>query len=86
MDLASQCVHDPQQLHATIIKESSPEQSNIGTVVVAIFKIEDGTLNLDVIEDFDGPPTNPVIGDWDRAADRYYLERVQPQESKPSQN
>ena len=69
---------DPRQLHATII--DSPEQTTIGTVVVAIFEIEDGTLNLGVIEDFEGPPADSVIGDWDRAMDRYYLERAQPQE------
>jgi hypothetical protein len=66
---------DPQQLHATIIKESSPEQANIGTVVVTIFKIEDGTLTLGVLEDFEGPLANPVIGDWDLAMDQYYLKK-----------
>ena len=75
---------DPQQLHATIIKDSSPQQVDVGTVVVTIFKIEDGALTLGVIEDFEGPPTNSVIGDWDRAIDRYYLKKVQPQENKPN--
>jgi hypothetical protein len=76
---------DPRQLHATII--SSPEKTTIGSVVVVIFEIEDGTLNLGVIEDFDGPPTDPVLGDWDRAMDRYYLERAQPQEqTQPPKN
>ena len=36
---------DPQQLHATI-KDCSPPTNAIGTVVFAIFKIEDGTLTL----------------------------------------
>ena len=38
---------DPQQLHATI-KDCAPAQgdNSIGKVVVAIFKIEDGTLTL----------------------------------------
>src|ERR1051325_9470688 len=36
---------DPQQLHATI-KNSSPPEDSKGKVVVAIFKIEDGTLTL----------------------------------------
>ena len=82
---------DPQQLHATIIKDSSSQQSDIGTVVVTIFKIEDGTLTLAVIENFEGPPPNPVItdSDWtviesDWTLDRYYLKRSQPQENKPN--
>lgn len=82
---------DPQQLHATIIKDSSPQQADIGTVVVAIFKIEDGTLTLAVIEDYEGPPPNPVPtdSDWtsiesDWTIDRYYLKRAQLQENKPS--
>lgn len=36
---------DPKQLHATIKHSAPPEESN-GKVVVAIFKIEDGTLTL----------------------------------------
>lgn len=82
---------DPQQLHATIIKDSSPEQGDVGTVVVAVFKIEDETLTLAVIEDFDGPPTSPVItdSDWsmieaDWTKDRYYLERAEPRENEPN--
>jgi uncharacterized protein (TIGR03067 family) len=35
---------DPQQLHATI--KDCPEPDDIGKVVFAIFKIEDGTLTL----------------------------------------
>jgi uncharacterized protein (TIGR03067 family) len=36
---------DPKQLHATIKHSAAPEDSN-GKVVLAIFKIEDGTLTL----------------------------------------
>ena len=82
---------NPQQLHATIIKDSSPQQADIGTVVVAVFKIEYGTLTLAVIEDFKRPPPNPVItdSDWtiiesDWTLDRYYLQRIQSQENKPN--
>ncbi len=75
---------DLQQLHATIIKDSSREQEDIGKVVVALFKIENGTLTLGVIDDFEGPPTGPVTTGWDRAFDRYYLKRAQPQENKPN--
>ena len=52
--------------------------------VVALFKIEDGTLTFGVIDDFEGPLASPVTDDWDRAIDRYYLKRVQPEENKPS--
>lgn len=52
-------------------------------MVVTIFKIEDGELTLGVIEDFEGPPANPVVGDWDRAMDQYHLKKVQPREDKP---
>jgi hypothetical protein len=37
---------DPRQLHATIKECSPPSNDAIGTVVVAIFKVEDGTLLL----------------------------------------
>jgi uncharacterized protein (TIGR03067 family) len=46
---------DPQQLHATI-KNSSPPTNSIGQVVVAIFKIEDGTLTLAYNQDPEGSP------------------------------
>ena len=72
---------DPSQLHATIVKESSPEGSNIGTVVVAVFKIEGETLTLGVIEDFDAPPEEAVVGEWEWAMDVYYLERGEPRSS-----
>ena len=36
----------PQQLHATIKDCPSPQSSSLGQVVVAIFKIEDGTMTL----------------------------------------
>ncbi len=75
---------DPTQLHATIIKDSSPQQVDVGTVVVAVFKVNEETLKLAVIEDFDGPPQNPVIteSDWAKIEanwmlDRYRLKRVQ---------
>ena len=64
---------DPKQLHATIKHSASPEDFN-GKVVVAIFKIEDGTLTLatdngsgEALKVFEGAPN------------RYELRRVQPQ-------
>ena len=70
---------DTQQLHATIIRDSSPRQADIGRVVVALLSFEDGTLTLGVINDFDEPPEGPVTADWDKAIDRYYLKRARPQ-------
>lgn len=72
----------PQQLHATIIKEGSPEQANIGTVVVALFKVGDEALTLGVIDDFENPPASPVDGDWDLTIARYDLKRSHSQENK----
>ena len=68
---------DPKQLHATILRNSSPEPADIGRVVV-VLKIEDETLTLGVVEDFDGPVTKPIAGDWERTIDRYYLEKARP--------
>jgi hypothetical protein len=66
---------EPKQLHATILKNSSPEPADIGRVVVVLYEIEDETLTLGVIDDFEGPSVEPVIADWDQAIDRYHLER-----------
>ena len=65
---------DPQQLHATI-KDSSPPTNGIGQVVLAIFKIEDGTLTLAV--EGDEPPKT-----FDGTSARYNLKKVQPQRRK----
>ena len=63
---------DPKQLHATI-KDSGGKDS-IGKVVVAIFKIEDGTLTL---------ATDNGAGEalkvFETAPNRYELRKVQPQ-------
>ncbi len=67
---------DSQQLHATIVRESEPDQDNVGTIVVAIFELKDGVLTLGVIEDFNSPPPGPVAGDLAQAMDVYVLERV----------
>lgn len=62
---------DPKQLHATI-KDSGGKDS-IGKVVVAIFKIEDGTLTL---------ATDNGAGEalkvFETAPNRYELRKVQP--------
>jgi len=65
---------DPQQLHATI-KDSSPPSTNaIGTVVFAIFKIEDGTLTLAEDDMSDKPPKT-----FADATSRYVVNKVRSQ-------
>jgi uncharacterized protein (TIGR03067 family) len=65
---------DPQQLHATI-KRCAPSQgdNSIGQVVVAIFKIEDGTLTLAYLQSGIAPKSFE-----DEEADRFKLRKVQP--------
>ena len=68
---------DPKQLHATIkgCHDCPPQQGNsVGTVVVAIFKIEDGTLTL-AVDDMSHEPPKTFPG----ASSRYNLKKVQPQ-------
>jgi uncharacterized protein (TIGR03067 family) len=71
---------DPQQLHATI-KGNAPSQGSnaIGKVVVAIFKIEDGTLTLAARGD--GSEETPMSFEAveDKGLTIYELRKVQPQ-------
>ena len=64
---------DPRQLHATIT-DSSPPTNGIGTVVFALFKIEDGVLTLAVVDGSDKAPES-----FDSASSRYVVKKVQPQ-------
>ena len=68
---------DPQQLHATIKECSPPSNKAIGTVVFAIFKIEDGTLLL-AEDDMSDKPPKTFAG----ASSRYNVKKVQPQKKK----
>jgi uncharacterized protein (TIGR03067 family) len=68
---------DPKQLHATIkgCHDCPPQQENsVGTVVVAIFKIEDGTLTLAT-----GNGDGEAPKGFETAPNRYELRKVQPQ-------
>ena len=65
---------DPQQLHATIKDCSPPSNNATGTVVFAIFKIEDGTLTFAEDDMSDKPPKT-----FDNASSRYVVKKVQPQ-------
>jgi uncharacterized protein (TIGR03067 family) len=68
---------DPQQLRATIKANAASQGTNaIGKVVVAIFKIEDGTLTLAARGD--GSEETPISFE-DGKVTRYELRKVQPQ-------
>jgi uncharacterized protein (TIGR03067 family) len=74
---------DPKQLHATI-KDCPPSQaSSLGTVVVAIFKIEDGTLTL-ATGNGDGEAPKSFEATGNNGPNRYRLRKVRPQEKKPA--
>ena len=62
----------PQQLRATITAfTNSPGAIAIGEVITAIYKIEDGTLDL---------TEEPIEGSSDTARYHYKLRKVQPQQ------
>jgi uncharacterized protein (TIGR03067 family) len=63
---------DPKQLHATIKGCAPGQESSVGKVVLAILKIEDGTLTLAV--DGDEPPKT-----FEGASSHYNLKKAQPQ-------
>ncbi len=68
----------PKQLHATIKSCPPSQDSSMGQVVVAIFKIEDGTLTLATGNgDGEAPKSFEAIGD--NGLNRYEFRKVQPQ-------
>lgn len=71
-------VSGPQQLHATITRCSPPEDS-IGKVVIAFFKIEDGTLTLAGIRDQDSTQEWPqdFAAMEDTMTGRYELRKIE---------
>ncbi len=64
---------NPKQLHATIREGAS----SVGQVVVAIFKVEDGTLTL-ATGNGDGEAPKSFEAPGDNGLNRYELRRVQP--------
>ena len=66
---------NPGQLHATIKACPSSQDSSIGKVVRAFFKIEDGTLTLATI----GDDAEETPKGFEEAGTRYELRKVQPQ-------
>jgi len=70
---------DPQQLRATI-KDTAPNATNdIGKVIVAMFKIEDGRLTLAVNQDPEGPAPKAFPTEPNLPIARYDLKKAQPQ-------
>ena len=69
---------DPKQLHATIEECPPPQAVSLGQVVVAIFKIEDGTLTL-ATGNGDGEAPKSFEATGDNGLNRYELRKVQPQ-------
>jgi len=63
---------DPQQLHATIKDCWPPSKDAIGKVVFAIFKIENGTLTLAVVDMSDQAPKT-----FADATSKYVVKQVQ---------
>ena len=71
---------DPKQLHATIKDCPDNAKDSIGKVVLAIFKIEDGTLTLAGIRTPDSAPEPPINFDSENTiSGRFELRKVQPQ-------
>ena len=68
---------DPKQLHATIKDCSPPSTNAIGTVVYAIFKIEDATLTLAEVDMSDKPPKT-----FASASSRYVVKKVEPKKKE----
>jgi uncharacterized protein (TIGR03067 family) len=75
---------DPQQLHATI--KEGPGPSDVGKVVFAIFKIENGTLTLAGIpaDAVESPrPSGQDPGFENNSMFRYDLRKVRPRRKVP---
>jgi uncharacterized protein (TIGR03067 family) len=63
---------EPRQLHATI-KDTTPTNS-IGTVVTAIYKMEDGTLTISAVDLAEKPSAET----FEKPDNRYIVRKVQP--------
>ena len=70
---------DPRQLHATIREGAPGQESSVGKVVVAIYKIEDGKLTLAAVPDGDEGTPKSFEAAEGKGLTRYELRKVQPQ-------
>jgi len=68
-----------RQLHATIKDCAAGQESSVGKVVVAMYKIEDGTLTLVALGDDDEERPKSFEAAQDKGLSRYELWKVQPQ-------
>ena len=68
---------DPRQLHATIKDGAPGQESSVGEVVGAIYKIEDGTLTLATTNAGEAPKSFEAAED--QGLTLYELRKVQPQ-------
>lgn len=73
---------DPKQLRATIKACAPGQESSLGQVVVAIYKIEDGTLTLVALGDDDKERPKSFEAAEVKGLSRYELRKVQPQKKK----
>jgi len=70
---------EPRQLHATI-KDCAPgQESSVGKVVVAIYKIEDGTLTLAALGGGEEESPKSFEAAEAKGLTRYELRKAQPQ-------
>lgn len=65
---------NPRQLHATIREGAPGQESSVGQVVIAIFKVEDGVLTL--VTGGEEPPKTFEPGE-DNSLSRYVLRKAQ---------
>ena len=75
---------NPKQLHATIKGCAPGQESSLGKVVVAIYKIQDGTLTLLPIGDGDAEAAKSFEAPEHKNQPRYELRKAQPQKKKLS--
>jgi len=73
---------DPKQLHATIKDCAAGQESSVGKVVVAIYKIEDGKLTLAALGDDEETPKTFQAAE-DKGLTRYELRKVQKKVAEP---
>jgi hypothetical protein len=75
---------DPKQLHATIKGCAAGQESSVGQVVVALYKIEHGTLTLLPIGDGDAEAAKSFEAPEHKNQPRYELRKLPPQKKKLS--
>ena len=74
---------DPKQLHATIKDCAAGQESSVGQVVAAIYKIEDGTLTLVALGEGDEETVKSFEAAEDKRLSRYELRKVQKKNTEP---